>query len=343
MNNVIISFIHMMQTEEYCRKLPPETIVTRRPVDTVKRLWERRPSWFLRRKGIRRLIVDAARTKRQVFDGIPTLSCELKGQLRGPLRRHVNRLLILRAKSIRLAIGIAIAWFLLFWPRFLRVDALGQSPAGYLLLLSTVMIVLLPAVIQSCARVTKLASVHLTAVWTGALVAVCLLWRPQLQHWLIVATDVPLPAIEQSIGLVLGFSTLMLALNILSIRHMRLEMANPDAVVVNCLLEILFLLQAKPARWGELSVKRDLLSELEVAASTVEDDLRAQLQTGNSADDKWFRNMTAQNAAALRSLKRWVLMPRLDTRDRFTQQVCGILVSVLRGDWDNLPRETQHD
>jgi hypothetical protein len=205
------------------------------------------------------------------------------------------------------------------------------------------MIVLLPAVIQNYSRLTKLASVHLTAVWTGTLVAGCVLWRPQLQHWLNAATAVPAPAIEQSVGLLLGFSTLMLAMSVLSIRHMRLEMANPDAVVVDCLLEILFLLQAKPSRWGELSVKRDLIGELEAAASTIEGDLPAQLRTSNAADDKWFGHMASQSAAALRNLKRWVLMPKLDTRDRFTEQVCSILVSTLRGDWDNLPRERRHD
>lgn len=333
--------IHMMHTEEYCRKLAPEMLV--RTVDSGKRLWEQRPSWFLRRKGIRRLIVDAARTKRQVFDGTPTISHELKGQLRGDLRRQVNRLLVLRVKSIRSAIIVNVVWFLLFWPRVHRVDPVGQSLAGYLLLLSTVMIVLLPAVIQSCARLTRLASVNLTAVWTGTLVAGCLLWRPQLQHWLNASTAMPAPAIEQSIGFGLGFSTLMLAMSLLSIRHMRLKMANPDAVVVDCLLDILSLLQAKPSRWSELSVKRDLIAELEAAASIVEGDLPALLQTGNAADDRWFGKMTSQSAAALRSLKRWVLMPKLDTRDRLTDQVCSILVSVLRGDWDNLPRKTQHD
>ena len=332
-----------MRIQEYCRKLAPETIVTRRTVGTAKRLWEQRPSWFFRRNGIRRLIVDAARTKRQVFDGSPTVSCELKGQLRGALRRHVNRLLVLRVKSVRLAVIVTVVWLLLFWPHVHRVDALAQSPAGYLLLLSTVMIVLLPTVIPNHSRLTKLASVHLTAVWTGSLVAGCVLWRPQLQHWLNAATAVPVPAIEQSIGLLLGSSIFMLTMSLLSIRHMRLEMANPDAVVVDCLLEILSVLQAKPPRWGELSVKRDLIAELEAAASTVEVDLPTQLQTGNAADDKWFENMTSQSAAALRNLKRWVLMPKLDTRDRFTEQVCSILVSALRGDWDNLPRETRHD
>jgi len=102
--------MHTEHTECRCQQCGSQSTFTRGIVNPIKSLWDRRPIWLLHRKGIRRLIIDAARSKREVFDGLSSVSPELKLQLRPALRGQVNQLLILRVKTIRVAFIMSIVW-----------------------------------------------------------------------------------------------------------------------------------------------------------------------------------------------------------------------------------------
>jgi len=311
-----------------------------RPRRIILETWDRRPIWLARRKGIKRLIVETARAKREVFGALSTISPDVRRQLAPALRRHVNRLVVLRAKTIRLGIIASIAWFVFFYQRIHNFDVFTRSIPGFILMLSTIAMLFLPTLIADRLSVSRLTSVAATAVWTALLIAGYGVWNSvpgSQREWLNAAVALPAPAIEQSIRLLFGFGVFMLALSIIAIRQIQQERRRPDSVLTSSLLEVLAILQTKPNRWTDLSIKRDLIQELESAANAVEGDLPAQLMTGHLADDRWLKEMTLKRASALRNLKRWVLMPKVDTRDRFVEQVSNILVYVLRGDWDSMP------
>ncbi len=330
----------------YTRELPLSRAGTSAVVDLcrgivfrLKEMWEARPAWFVRRKGIRRFIVRIARNKRELLEPLP-VEAELRHQTQSPLRRHINRLLIPQVKCMRAALVVVLMWLAFVYPRYLRFKESAHPFADLGLLVGVSVLVFLPTLITDRLKMSRLPSVVLMATWTALLSAAYGLWHslPSLQRQLGARTVWGLFDVAHGLGTAFAFSILFFALSLISIRYIFIERANPDAVLVNSLLEILSILKGTPLRWNELSVKRALVAELETAASTLEEGMPSQLQTGNLADDRWLKEMASKNAAALRRLKRWVLMPKSDTKERFTEQVTTILISVLKGDWDGLPR-----
>jgi len=80
------------------------------------------------------------------------------------------------------------------------------------------------------------------------------------------------------------------------------------------------------------------MSELEEVATRIEYDLPRRLRAKDDATDAWFRNATAEMAAAFRALKKWVLTPMVDTREQFIAYIATSFTSVASGDWHNLER-----
>lgn len=110
----------------------------------------------------------------------------------------------------------------------------------------------------------------------------------------------------------------------------------PDAVVADELLRILETVEKSPAEWTHLRGRNKVLRSLELAARCLERSLPDRLRGQDAETDRWLREKGAGQAAALRALKRWVLVPKPDTRERFIERVSQDLVRTAAGDWDGL-------
>jgi hypothetical protein len=111
---------------------------------------------------------------------------------------------------------------------------------------------------------------------------------------------------------------------------------NPDAVVADELLRILETVEKSPAEWGQLRGRNKVLRSLELAARCLEHNLPTRLQGQDPETDAWLREKAAGQAAAMRGLKRWVLVPKPDTREHFIERISQDLVRTTVGDWDGL-------
>lgn len=111
---------------------------------------------------------------------------------------------------------------------------------------------------------------------------------------------------------------------------------HPDAVVADELLRILETVEKSPAEWAHMRGRNRVLRSLERAARCLQHNLPYRLRGQDTETDRWLRDKGAGQAAALRSLKRWVLVPRADTRERFIERISQDLVRTTVGDWDGL-------
>jgi hypothetical protein len=113
-------------------------------------------------------------------------------------------------------------------------------------------------------------------------------------------------------------------------------MRHPDAVVVDELARMVETLGRHPAEWLNLHVRARLLRSLERVAQCLEHSLPLHLSGRDELTDQWLREQTAGRAAAMRELKRWVCLPKADTRRQFVDRISGDLTRAVRGDWDGL-------
>jgi hypothetical protein len=112
----------------------------------------------------------------------------------------------------------------------------------------------------------------------------------------------------------------------------------PDSVLIHHLVDTVYTIERAHQQWTELEVKRAVIANLEAMARCVETDLPRQLATGDVSTDIWLNDRAAQIAAALRSLKKWVLTPMLDTRTQLCERLLQTFAQILSGDWDALER-----
>jgi hypothetical protein len=140
-----------------------------------------------------------------------------------------------------------------------------------------------------------------------------------------------------------GTFVFVFAPGVLLINHVfnrRKAIRYPDALLVDGLINILLMVEEDPEHWTELSFKRRLLGRLEEISICVERALPRQLRSGDDLTDIWLSEKAAQFAAALRDKKKWVLTPKLDTRDAFIRCMRHYLIIAAVHDWDSLERIT---
>ena len=113
-------------------------------------------------------------------------------------------------------------------------------------------------------------------------------------------------------------------------------MRHPDAVVVDELARMAESLDQHPGEWLNLHVRARMLDSLERIAQCLERSLPLHLNGRDALTDRWLREQTAGRAAAVRELKRWVCLPKADTRERFVERISQDLTRAVRGDWDGL-------
>ncbi|HEU0012939.1 MAG TPA: hypothetical protein VFQ45_04610 [Longimicrobium sp.] len=111
---------------------------------------------------------------------------------------------------------------------------------------------------------------------------------------------------------------------------------HPDAMMVREMVSMLAWVEEHPHAWSDLRARGRILRSLETVAYCLERQLVRHLRGHDAATERWLREKTAQRAAAVRALKRWVCLPKADTRERFVERIAGDLVRAATGDWDGL-------
>jgi hypothetical protein len=140
-----------------------------------------------------------------------------------------------------------------------------------------------------------------------------------------------------TLGLVLIYSPIQLFTTFFFRRQRSIQ--HPDAVVVYWMLRMVYSIERNPARWQEISFKNNLMYALEEIARCVERDLPNVLQTRDVEHQVWFQHRTKAISASLRSLKKWICLPRADTREKFLAHISSQFIHSAQGHWDNLSCE----
>ncbi|HEY9620687.1 MAG TPA: hypothetical protein V6C78_09975 [Crinalium sp.] len=112
----------------------------------------------------------------------------------------------------------------------------------------------------------------------------------------------------------------------------------PDSLIVSWLVDTLVLVEIRSTDWTDVTIRKQILSNLEKLAVLIQHDLSRTLPSGDIATDLWQRESAAQKAAAVRSLKKWVCHPKADTREQLIKRLSNDLVHVATGNWDALER-----
>jgi hypothetical protein len=154
--------------------------------------------------------------------------------------------------------------------------------------------------------------------------------------WDVASSILPL---NHSIPLALFTSIIIIAFWLVLIKVVfdrQLRAFHPDALLVHILLNILSIIEKQPRRWPELSFRRQLIPMLEEAATCIQNGLSRQYWSGDGIIDLWLRDTATRQAASLRELKKWVLIPKPDTRNQFIVRIVAGLSQITSGNWDAL-------
>ena len=114
----------------------------------------------------------------------------------------------------------------------------------------------------------------------------------------------------------------------------------PDALFIHILMLILLNLQWGDKYWNELKFKKSIISYLEDSAKLIQFHLSRQLTSGDSYIDLWASQTTTRIAFALRNLKKWIITPKLDTREYFIMKIVDIFTNAVLGNWDAIEQQS---
>jgi hypothetical protein len=111
-----------------------------------------------------------------------------------------------------------------------------------------------------------------------------------------------------------------------------------DLKIIDNLLLIMVNVENNPTKWTRPDFRKNLLQELEETARFFENDLFYRLQSGSVITDSWTRDRMSSIAAAVRELQKWMITPKLDTREYFLGRISKLFVDFVEGNWDSLPQ-----
>jgi hypothetical protein len=180
-------------------------------------------------------------------------------------------------------------------------------------------------------------------IWIGIVIS---LYIFLLYHYLKAASVSPPSVIVYlMIEGITGFLGYIAFIGIASLTALPIQIAlkrrtntkYPDSVLVHGLQDIAYLLRTRPEAWNDLEFKRRLMSELETSASCIQY-LPRRLKSGDAFTDVWIRERSTQIAAAIRSLKQWIVTPMWNTYDRLCSHVTDSFLQAVDGNWDGLER-----
>jgi hypothetical protein len=110
-----------------------------------------------------------------------------------------------------------------------------------------------------------------------------------------------------------------------------------DAVLLRRLLRMLDSVDHRRVDWDDLPFKAHLIRELDVIATVILRDLPNQYRMSDDGFNQWISARARGIAAYFRDLKKWVTMPRHDTREQFIGRLADATMSLADGAWDAIP------
>ena len=122
-------------------------------------------------------------------------------------------------------------------------------------------------------------------------------------------------------------------------RDRSLTAAEPDATATDAILRLLHRSRSAPG-WQRSAMRAAMLADLERLARAVDGGFAGLMRSGDRSTDAWVRDRAAGAGAAVRRLKRWVITPLADTRERLRERLAADLVALAQGRWDDLERAT---
>lgn len=90
-------------------------------------------------------------------------------------------------------------------------------------------------------------------------------------------------------------------------------------------------------RWANPEARKSLVPELEDAAICLEV-IPERFPDRDRCSSTWNEQAYLRRASSIRDLKKWVLLPKAETRDCLERKLRDVLELVAVGDWDGLPQ-----
>ena len=118
-------------------------------------------------------------------------------------------------------------------------------------------------------------------------------------------------------------------------RERALATAEPDAAATDALLR---LLDRSRSGWRRPATRALMLADLERLARAVDGGFARRMRSGDRPTAAWVRDRATGAGAAVRQLKRWVISPLADTRERLRGRLAADLLALVEGRWDALER-----
>lgn len=108
----------------------------------------------------------------------------------------------------------------------------------------------------------------------------------------------------------------------------------PDAAVVNNLFDLLKSIEESQDGLQFFGFKNNMVGKLETVAHVLQHNLPRTLHTGDTATDLWLKKTVQRMAAAQRQYKKWIIMPKPDTKEILLKVLAHHLKAALSGSWD---------
>jgi hypothetical protein len=115
--------------------------------------------------------------------------------------------------------------------------------------------------------------------------------------------------------------------------------AQPDAFVMWHYAMLIWLLRTGARRWYHRDFQRNVLIRLEIVALAFERYWHRQARGGDAVTKEWLRSRCVRIAAAIRSLKLWVLSPKRDSREQLIMRLVDDLNVIAIGEIDRLSQK----
>lgn len=118
----------------------------------------------------------------------------------------------------------------------------------------------------------------------------------------------------------------------------KLSGAGPDTVAAHRCFLLLSALQWEGHHWNELAWRREIALRIELIAQAIERCGIWMRRVGDQSSSAWIQQRMADIAAGIREKKKWLAMPRLDTRQQLMAAIAQTFVALANCDWDSLPQ-----
>jgi hypothetical protein len=98
-------------------------------------------------------------------------------------------------------------------------------------------------------------------------------------------------------------------------------------------------LQSEGHHWNELSWRRRIAIRIESIAQAIESCGVWMRRVGDANSAAWIQQQMARVAAGIRDKKKWLALPKPDTREQLLRAMGETFIALANCDWDSLPQQ----